>query len=245
MSTVTTARVRAYPPGAYDHLFYSTMSIVMAVVVFAGFAPTFYLRSQYGAPVTITGARTLSTLAVIHGTVFTAWVLLFVIQTSLVAARRLALHRRLGLAGVGLAIVMVVLGTITAIAAGQRGSAPAGFSARVFLIVPLTDMLLFGGFFAAAVRQRRNKEAHKRLMLLAYVNLMLAAVARLPTYINPIGPLAASVFIVMLIAYDVASRRRVHPVYWWGGALFLASLPARFALANTHTWQTFAAMLIG
>lgn len=245
MSTVTTAQVRARAPGAYDHLFYSTLSIVMAVVVFAGFAPTFYLRSLYGAPVTISGARTLSMLAVIHGIVFTAWVLLFVIQTSLVAARRVSVHRRLGLAGVGLAVVMVVLGTATAIAAGQRGSAPPGFSPRVFLIVPLADMVLFGGFLAAAVLQRRKKEAHKRLMLLAYVNLLLAAVARLPHSINPFGPFGASIFILILVAYDVASRRRVHPVYWWGGALFLASLPGRLALANTHAWQTFAAMLIG
>ena len=119
-STAATA-ARPAAPGAYDRMFYSGTAIAMALIVFVGFAPTFYLRSYFGAPVSVTGMITMSPLAQVHGFVFTAWVLLFVIQTSLVASRNVAMHRRMGVAGVVLAASMVAVGLPTAIAAAARG----------------------------------------------------------------------------------------------------------------------------
>jgi hypothetical protein len=87
-----------------DRIFYSGMAILMALTVFVGFAPTFYLRAWFGPP--ISGARTLTPLVYVHGAIFSAWVVLFIIQTALVAARRVTMHRRLGIAGVLLAVAM-------------------------------------------------------------------------------------------------------------------------------------------
>ncbi len=249
MTVATTAQpVRAHAPAAYDRVFYSSISIVMALTVFAGFAPTYYLRTYFGAPATITGAATLTPLAVVHGALFTCWVLLFIVQTALVASRRVAVHRRLGIAGVFLAAAMVIVGASTAIGAAARGSAPPGATPGAFLAVPLFDLLLFTGFVAAAVRARRNKEAHKRLMLLAYVSIITAAIARLPGVLS-YGPPAffglAFLFILIGMGYDLASRGRVHRVYLWGGALFAASVPLRLAISGTEAWRAFAAFLIG
>src|SRR4029453_1308899 len=158
----------------------------------------------------------------VHGALFTAWVLLFVVQTALVSTHRVAVHRRLGVAGAVLAAAMVVAGTSAAIQLARRGGAPPGVEPLAFLVVPLFDMILFSGFVTAALLRRRNKEAHKRLMLLAYISIVVAAVARLPG-ILPLGPLVffalAFVFVIAAAAYDVATRRRLHPVYVWGGAL--------------------------
>jgi hypothetical protein len=226
-------------------VFYSGMAIAMALAVLIGFGPTFYLRSFFGAPVTVSGATALTPLAQLHGVVFTAWVLLFVVQTALVAQRRVSVHRRLGVAGAILAAIMVVVGTITATTAAARGSAPPGVDALVFLVVPLTDMVLFAGFVTAAVLQRRNREAHKRLMLLAYICIIVAAVARFPIPgLIAMGPLAffglTFVFVLAGMVYDYVSRGRVHPVYVWGGALFAASVPLRLMLAGTGAWRAFA-----
>jgi hypothetical protein len=94
---------------------------------------------------------------------------------------------------------------------------------------------------------RRNKEAHKRLMLLAYISLMAAATARLPGVL-PLGPLGffglAFLFLLAGIIYDLASRRRIHPVYIWGGALLVASVPLRLMVSGTHTWRTIAEFLV-
>jgi len=234
---------RTAPAGTYDRRFYSGIALAMVLVVFVGFAPTFYLRSVFGAPVSITGLVTMTPVALAHGLVFTAWVLLFFAQTLLVAARRVASHRRLGVAGAVLAAVMVPVGLLTAFAAAARGSAPAGMEPLVFLVVPVFDIVLFAGFVTAAVLRRREKEAHKRLMLLAYVSIMPAAVGRLPgvVLLGPIGLFAlAFTPAIAGAAYDRWSRQRVSPIYWWGLAILYLSIPGRLALSATPAWMAFA-----
>lgn len=234
--------------GAYDRIFYTGMAILMALTVLVGFGPTYYLRTYFGPSASFSGATTLTPLMHVHGALFTGWVLLFIVQTALVAGRRVALHRRLGIAGVLLAAAMIAVGTSTAIAAAARGSAPPGVAPLAFLAIPLFDMIMFAGFITAALRMRRNKEAHKRLMLLAYVSIITAAVARIPGVL-PYGPLAffglSLLFVAAGVIYDVASRGRVHPAYAWGGALLALSVPVRLAISGTEAWRRFAEFLVG
>ena len=248
MSTVAAVKPATTLPGAdYDRFFYTGMAIVMALTVFIGFAPTFYLRTFFGSPVSPTGAVTLSPLAQVHGAVFSLWVVLFIVQTALVANRRVAVHRTLGYAGAGLAALMVILGSLTAIRAAARGSAPPGMDSRTFLAIPAFDMVLFAGFIIAAMRARRDKEKHKRLMLMAYISIIVAAVARIPGVL-PLGPPGffgfTAIFILIGIAYDWYSRRRIHPVYLWGGGIFVLSVPLRLMIAGTAPWHRLADFLI-
>jgi hypothetical protein len=248
MSTVVAAKAVRSPlaVGAYDRVFYSSMATAMAVTVFAGFAPTYYLRPLLGARPTVSGATALTGLAHLHGLLFTGWVLLFILQTALVASHRTRVHQRLGIAGAALAAAMIVVGTGTAIAAAARGAAPPGADALAFLIVPLTDIMLFGIFVSAALWQRRRRETHKRLMLLAYISIMAAAVARLPGVL-PYGPLVffglTFVFLLIAVVYDLASRRQTHSVYVWGGVLLVVSVPARLMVSGSATWRGIAELL--
>ncbi|HEX3273900.1 MAG TPA: hypothetical protein VHR43_03520, partial [Gemmatimonadales bacterium] len=73
------------------HRFYSGMSLLIAAIVFAGFYRTFYLSPWLHGPA-------LSPLRILHGVAFSAWILLFVAQTTLVAAGQTDIHRRLGVA---------------------------------------------------------------------------------------------------------------------------------------------------
>lgn len=235
--------------GTYDRVFYSGMAIVMALTVFAGFAPSYYLRWLADGPATTVSGAPVTPLIHLHGALFSAWVALFLVQTALVAKRRVRLHRRLGVAGATLAAAMVVAGLATAIAAARAGSAPPDVPPLVFLVVPFFDILLFAGFATAAILARRRKEAHKRLMLLAYLALLPAPVARLPGVLA-LGPLgffgvAYLGFLLLFAAYDLWSRRRVHPVYLWGGLLLVLSAPARLLLSGTEVWLWFAAWLVG
>ena len=226
-----------------DRVFYSGTALALALVVFVGFAPTFYLRSYFGAPVSTTGMTTVSRLTLAHGIIFTSWVLLFVVQTTLVATRNVAVHRKLGLAGAGLAAAMVAVGLPTAFAAAARGGAPPDIPPLVFLVVPVFDILLFAGFVTAAVIRRREKEAHKRLMLLAYCAILPAAVARVPgVVLLGIPGLFALAFLpaVLGAAYDRWSRGRVTPIYWWGLAALYLSIPVRLAVSATPPWMAFA-----
>jgi Na+/H+ antiporter NhaD/arsenite permease-like protein len=173
--------------GSRDRAFYTGLATVMAITVLVGFGQTYYFRLLSGTPTTITGGSITSTLH-LHGLLFSGWVVLFLVQTALIASRKLAVHRTLGYASLLLAAAMVVVGLRTAIESAARGAAPPGVDATTFLVVPLVDILLFAGFYAAAMLKRRDKETHKRLMLLAYASIITAAVARLPGVL-PLGPL--------------------------------------------------------
>ena len=246
MATVTTAHVAKTPSvGAYDRVFYTTLAIVMALTVVAGFGPTYYFG---GSAMRTLSGRPITPMVHAHGALFSLWVVLFIVQTSLVARRRVDLHRRLGMSGVVLAVGMVIAGLRTAMTAARDGMAPPGIEALSFFAVPFFDMVLFTGFVTAAVLMRRNKEAHKRLMLLAYVSIIVAAMARLPGVIA-LGPFAffglAFVFMLAGIVYDLWSRGRIHPVYLWGGAALVISVPGRLALSATPAWKSFAGWFAG
>ena len=221
------------------------MAVAMAFTVFAGFAPTYYLRFFNGGPNATISGRPFTALVHVHAVLFTAWVVLFIVQTTLIASRRIAVHRRLGVAGAVLASAMVMAGTSLAITSAARGAGPPGVDPLVFLATPIFDMVLFATFVITAVALRRNKEAHKRLMLLAYVSIVDAAVARIPGV--PPGPFAfygvAFLFVVVAAIYDLVSRRRVHQVYLWGGSLIAVSVPVRLVISGTGTWRALAEML--
>ena len=247
VSATTTPAVPSLTAGRRDRIFYGSMSVVLGITVFAGFAPTYYLRLMSGGPTATLSGGPFTRLVHVHGLLFTAWVLLFVVQTALISARRTRLHRRLGIAGAVLAAAMILAGTLTAIATARRGSAPAGGDPLAFLVIPLFDMVLFAIFITAALWRRRDREAHKRLMLLAYISIVVAAVARLPGVL-PLGPPAffglTFLFLIAGAVYDLVSRRRIHPVYLWGGALIVVSIPVRLALSTTALWRALARMLV-
>jgi hypothetical protein len=55
----------------------------------------------------------LSALAAAHGIVFFAWLLLFLVQSRLIATRHVAFHRRVGLASVFILTLMIPLAYTT------------------------------------------------------------------------------------------------------------------------------------
>ena len=80
--------------------FYPMIAFALAAFVIVGFSRTYYLRFLYDLP-------PMTLLVHLHGLVFTAWMALFVVQTRFVAANRVDLHMKLGIAGVVLAGLIV------------------------------------------------------------------------------------------------------------------------------------------
>ena len=224
-----------------DSIFFPLMAIAMALVVFVGFAPTFYLREQFNGP-------PLSLLEIIHGTAFTAWIGLLIVQTGLVAANRRDVHRKLGVAGACLAVVMVVLGTWLAIDALRRGLSPPGLpSAAAFFAVPIAAMVGFSALIGSGVLNRRRLAYHKRYILLGTALILGAAVARLPLAVVQSGPfvgfLITDTFLIAMMAYDLATSRRVHPATLWSGVVLVASQFLPMLIGGTQLWHDFASLL--
>ncbi|GAC1621641.1 MAG: hypothetical protein NVS9B13_13450 [Candidatus Acidiferrum sp.] len=232
------AKLATSPPGRrYDHLFFSAMALLILFTVFLGFAHTYYLAGMFHAPLP-------SRIIHLHGAAFTCWILLLVTQTSLVASGRVDIHRRLGIAGFLLACLMVVIGVLAATDSLVRHGGPPGLDSKFFYIVPMTDMLIFGTLVFFAFRARSNPPAHKRLILVATVALMTAAIARWPLAFSHRNPIRAAlmtyVFLLLLVAYDLWSTRKVHQATIWAGAFLIFVQQIRVPIGKTEAWHAFA-----
>jgi hypothetical protein len=225
-----------------ERLFYTGMAVAFVVTVFAGFARTYYLRPYFGAPI-------LTPLLHLHGVVFTSWLALLLAQTALVAANRTGTHRRLGVAGAAIAVLVVLVGCATALIRAKVVEVPPDApSPLVFLTIPLGDMFVFACLVGAGFYFRRRVDVHKRLMLLATIAILPAATARLPfAFIQQVGPLAffglADLFIAACLIYDLVSRRRFHRATVLGGLLIVVSQPLRLLIGGTQAWLAFATWL--
>lgn len=231
------------PGRVNDRRLYILAAILTPIIVLAGFARTYYLKGLFGTP------DLAGRIVHLHGIVMTAWVVLFVTQISLVATRRTKVHQRLGVLGAVLAALVVIVGILTALYAAARGASP-GPPALAFLIIPLGDMLIFSILIGLALYFRRNLQVHKRLMLLATINLLTPAIARIPlNFIINGGPLAffglTDVCLLAGVAFDTIKHRRLHPVFLWGSIFIIAMQPLRLLLAGTDVWMRFAAVLVG
>ena len=227
-----------------ERAFYTAMSGVFLVLVFIGFSRTWFLRPYFQ-----TQAPPLIPLLILHGVIFSSWIALFLIQTSLVASKRTRVHRKLGVAGGILASLMVIVGAITGIVRAKTVVPPPGFSSGLtFLTIPLGDVLIFGLLVGAALYFRNRLDIHKRLMVIATITLMPAAVARFPgAFFEQGGPLVffgiPDLLIVPLLIFDIITRGRPHRATIIGGAILVISHPLRILIGTTHAWIAFATWL--
>lgn len=222
--------------------FYVAMAVISAAIVFAGFSRTFYFNSTFAR-------RDLTWLMILHGIIFSSWLVLLIAQTSLVAANRTDIHRRLGVVGAILAALMVTVGFTLAIHAAKYGFLTPGLPPPlIFFVVPFFDIIVFSILVGAALYYRKKPDTHKRLMLVATISILPPAFARMPfTFISTTLPFSAFLLgdavLLGCVLWDVAIHRRLHRAYLWGGLIFVLSFPVRMAIAGTSAWQTFARWL--
>ena len=235
-----TARLRLHLRS--DNVFFSGMAAVALIVVLIGFARTYFLAGLFRAPLP-------NLLVHIHGAAFTLWIILFITQISLVTARRVDLHRRLGLLGFVLAIVMIVLGTVTASDCLARHIAQPGMDTaaqvRALYTIPLGDMLLFSTFVYFGYRNRFQPAVHKRLMWFATLSLLDAGFDRWPVfdpYSLPVVHLICfTPLLLLMIGYDWWSKGKVQRVTIWATIFMVVTQQICYPLGRTAAWQSFAA----
>lgn len=204
---------------------YLRTAIAISVAVFAGFWFTYFgpiVRGTYpDAPAIVH----------LHGWTFFAWYLLFPLQAALIYRRRGRLHRWLGGASLVLAAAMVASGMIVIsvrMAVATATEAPSFW--RIFGPTVLSTLLLFAGFYAAAIRLRRKPPYHKRLMVIASsagagaaaFRIIVTLAGQVPWAV-PAGILSTNLFIAGGMVYDRWREGRVHPVYQIGLATCVAT----------------------
>lgn len=220
--------------------FFVFMAAAIAVTVFLGFAPSFYLRSTFNAD------KALSTRLLIHGFALSAWIILFFVQTILIVRGSPSFHRRLGWVMSGLAASIVVL--MGAAIVDQMQRIPPPFPAAFALAFGMFDIIVFATLVAWAIKWRKRPDWHKRLMLSASILLLGAAVVRIvafngvhdPRYFMLAEYCSAIIFFIPCFAHDWAARRKLHRANMVGLGLILMDLTIQPIVLSWGPWTTFA-----
>ena len=226
-----------------DRRLFAAVALLFPLIVLIGFARTYYLKAVFGTP------PVPSMLVHIHGLVMTAWVFYFIAQVWLIRSKKARVHMRAGMLGIGLAILVLVVGFFTAAgAAFGSASAPPDIPPLSFMIVPMTDLLMFAGLFGAAIYYRKRPAHHKRLMLLTVINFLPPAIARIPIEsLQSFGPLfffgTPTLLIIGLLVYDTWRNRKLDRVFLVGSIILIASYPLRLMLMGTSAWISFASWI--
>ena len=236
-----TVRRPHVPNRKLDRAFFAGMILLLWATVLWGFARTYFLAGMVAAPLP-------NRLIHFHGAVFTAWMVLLLVQSALIVSGNVRLHRRLGMAGFVLAVAMIGLGLFAAVDQLRRNHAPPGVDAQTFFVVPLTGMAIFAVLVYLAYRERMKPELHKRLILIATIEIIGAAIGRLPIealQVHP--PLQDAVtlgFLLMIVAFDVVSLHRLSKATVRPAVLLIVIHAVRIPLGMTPAFHSFAQLFL-
>jgi hypothetical protein len=224
-----------------ERIYFGGMAILLCVVVFIGFSPTYFRAGMLRAPLP-------SPILHVHGAVFTLWMLIYVVQSALISARRVSWHRSLGIVAFCLPPIMVVLGWVAAIDALHRRVSIGTLDPAVSLSIPLLGISWFAVLIFTSWRGRRRPDVHKRLILLATIGLVDAALGRFPWDRMGISPAVGAVaglglLVLLVVLYDLFSLHRLHRSTMWAAPLTFAVGALAVPIGMTSGWHHFAAFL--
>jgi hypothetical protein len=230
-----------------DRLFYAGMAWLLVLVAVVGFAP----RSM----AILEGTMQTPPLVVhLHAAVMASWTALLAIQATLSLAGRMDLHRRTGMISLLIApLVLAALVAVTIVRQNDAFGTPAGPVVNNILFLQLRAIVLFPLFFVWAMRTRRSDpRTHKRMMLLATLMLLDAAIARmswLPFNVFPNDYLAIHLYLLLLtvpaLLFDLLTLGRIHRAWLLGLALVLPWVVATQFVWNSAWWRDFGPRLVG
>jgi hypothetical protein len=247
MATVTSPRAEQL---SAERKFYSRMALFLMALMFIGFAPSFYLRDivpAYPRP-----NPTLPPAVLLHGAIFTLWMLAVVAQTQLISARRVELHMKLGAMTVLLAIALIPIRYLTAVWQVARANQAPFTDPLTWTIVPLAVIIPFAIMIWQGWAHRRNAQWHKRAMISAAILIVAGpSIGRLPVAPPTLVGftfqfLLGLVLFVPLFVWDRRTQGRVHPATWLGFAMLAISIFIPLAVFWTGAdWASVAARLPG
>jgi hypothetical protein len=231
-----------------DRRFFSVVAILITVLVFTGFARTYYFHALFHV-------QAPSPFLEIHGAVMSGWIALFLAQTILIKIRRVTWHKRLGVAGVAYAAVMVPIACFATLGAARREVRAHSLlvpSQLNVLGLELTQVLLFASFVAAAVWLRSRTDFHKRLMLVATLCILPNAIVRL-ALLTHVKYLATNLvllslwtlLVVSIVAIDSLRNRRVHRAFAGGASVAIAALYLAWLGSRTAAWDHYWMGVLG
>ena len=259
--------------GAFAHLadrwIYVFMAGLFVVTALVGFIPdsmVLLAGQRLSSLATVeAGQRPLLPLILhVHAIVMASWLLLLLAQTTLMAAGRSAQHKKLGLIAVVLAprVPLAMIGIVKTVWSRIDSIPPGALTPDVLSgikvmtsngqLEDLRIIVLFVAFVSwALLVRRRDSETHKRLLILATLLPLPAAIDRITWIPTTLPDSPTSIHLGMLtlllpvLIYDVWRRGRVHRAYVIGLALNVPFLVASQLLWGSPWWTAAVSKVMG
>jgi hypothetical protein len=243
----TTASRKTRQSLTAERTFFLAMMVGIFGLVVWGFAPSFYLRGVMTPPASyIDRPGWISWMFIAHGLLFTVWLVLFAVQTVLIGSKRLPLHKRIGQSVYPLYFLIVATGLFVGYLGARYGFHAVPFDSVTFSALPWMVILAFALLGWAGLRERRDPQRHKRLMLLATIAVADAGIARVTfLHITPIWMSPTVLMLIPLLVWDLATLRRIHPVTIGGSLAVAAALMLSVPLGTTEPWHAFVTNVLG
>jgi len=251
-SEMSQANRSALPDRA--RLFYAGAAALLLVLMFLGFQQL-YLHGRAFPDRTLTPA--IRTLLIIHGIAMSLWLMLLLVQPLLVVNRKYRVHMAVGKPGAELAAFIFVVGLVLALEWARIDPSRMfvwSMTAKEFMAAPFVSLLIFVGFVATGILNRRRPEIHRPMMLLATLTVISAGTDRIPAIISlfdrtvwgtTFGPFFPPLVLGALLLIGkwtlTQSFDRCFAVGWLGLVVADAGI---MKLATIQTWDGIASFLL-
>jgi hypothetical protein len=226
----------------------------MLIAMLLGFRHFFFQgRAHPGRDLT----PEIRSFVILHGAAMTGWVVVFVIQTFLIAARRRRTHKMLGQIAAALAVFLVASGLWFNLASFRL--APPDFvlwslKMKQFMLLGFYSLFMFAGFVAVGLIFRGKPEVHRPMMLLATLSTMPPAIARIDvfnalyqgtTLERVFGPFLGTLTlgaIFLMVNWRLSGT--IDRTYTMGYGVLACTQLLIMQLARTPMWDQFASFLL-
>lgn len=232
-----------------DRFFYTGAAAIFLVLIVAGFRQYIFGGRYFdGTPI---GPAMLVTV-VVHSTALFAWFVLFFVQSLLISVQNRRLHMKLGWSVLAIASSIAVTGSFVALRATRiLNQAVFDWPARPFLLIMLSEIVLYVVFVVIGVLNRKRPRIHRPMMMLASLSLISGATGRIPL-VNSIfgfhqwtalfGPVVALGGFFLLVRW--AMTRSIEREFAAGFSALVALSLIASKVAMTTAWVSVAEIML-
>jgi hypothetical protein len=233
-----------------DRLYYISASLLFVALTAIGFS-AFLLRGKEFGDDPIPDHTKVFVVG--HGVALLTWIVLFPVQSFLVASRQVRIHRTLGWFAVGVAAIVVTFGTCAAVASvrDHPNESVVGLPYPQFLLPMFAEMLAFTVFVTLGVAYRKRSKVHAPFMMLATLSVISGSTSRIPAtypifgehgWVGLFGCPAAIAAILLIVKYAI--DRRVDWIFAAGGVVLYSAYFVIMHAAQGPTWVQIAANIV-
>jgi len=235
--------------------FYLVLTVLMLVMVLIAFGRTFFLRPFFEQPPRWQ-IDSLPWLYVVHGTIMTAWFVLLVVQSALINVRRHQIHRKLGFAMAGLAILVVVTGILAVLDSTPRSirmglldpnDPEALRGTSLFIFHDTLAVVVFTLAISVALIFRTNRLLHRTMILIGSLAFMGATGGRIVQLIPGLSFPQVLIFTISflmagpiaLLVHDWITLKRFPKYAFAGSCLVMVMIALIMTLPGTEVGYAF------